>query len=52
MERAEKIETYSKTRADKLMKAVYLSVKAVADAEGLVKTKECIRGLTLSQVFE
>lgn len=37
MERGEKIEKYSKTRADKLMKAVYLSGKAVADAEGLVK---------------
>jgi hypothetical protein len=46
------MNTYSNVTGDKLMKAVYQSVKAVVDAEGLVKTLECLRGLALSQVFD
>ena len=46
------MNTYSNVTGNKLMKAVYQSVKAVVDAEGLVKTLECLRGLALSQVFD
>jgi hypothetical protein len=50
--REAELNTYNNITVHKLLKAVHQSVKAVVDAEGLVKTMECLRGLELSQVFD
>jgi hypothetical protein len=50
--RIKELNTYNTVTADKVLNVVYESVRLVDQAEGLVKTKECLQGLILSQVFD